>query len=65
MASLQRAYIEKESKTIEVKPATKIKYYTKKDFSKDALDVMQSLGFNVEDQAIVEGLYKTNTRSKR
>ena len=63
MASLQRAYIEKESKTIEVKPATKIKYYTK-DFSKDALDVMQSLGFNVEDQAIVEDYIKQTQDQK-
>jgi len=63
MASLQRAYIEEESKIIEVKPYTKIKYY-KKDFSKDALDVMQSLGFTAEDQAIVEDYIKQTQSQK-
>jgi len=63
-AALKKAYITEQQKTIETKPATKIKYY-KDNFAKDALKVMDGLtGITEEDKEIVE-TYITNTQNQK
>lgn len=64
MAALQRAYIERESKVIEVKPETKVKYY-KKNYQNDVLDLVESLGdFSQEELDEIEA-YITRTQRQQ
>ena len=63
VAGMRRAYIDQERQRVEIKPATKIKYY-KDNFSKDAIKVLDDLGFTEEDKEIVE-TYIANTQNQK
>jgi len=63
VTGMRRAYIEQQQDIVEVKPATKIKYY-KDDFGTDVLKVLDRLNFTDEEKQTVEK-YIANTQSQK